>query len=189
MVSHLRVALIAIMAILLSGAAEASPPGSITFSAGNLVATAEGSFRGWRFTKVDGDREHPEIGVVEVEVDIASIDTGNERRDEHLRNDDFFDVERFPTAQIKLYGASSQGENDAGHPRYAVTLDVRIRDVEKTLSAVFDLVSAVPPTVEGTLVLNRVDFGVGGPYRRWNPLSVREDVQVRFRAVLPDVEQ
>lgn len=179
------VALVGGMALVGQGDAGEAAPGSITFSARNMVLTAEGSFRGWHFVRVAGDREHPEDGVVEVEVDVASIDTGNEGRDDHLRRDDFFDVERFPTAHVKLYGATASGESADGNPRYGVSLDVRIRDVEKTVRGEFEVVSMTPPTVEGTVVLNRVDFGVGGAYRGWNPLSVREDVQVRFRAVLP----
>ena len=181
----LRIPLIPVMLLMLSGAAVADPPGAITFSGRNMVATAEGTFSGWRLTKVEVDREHPDEGIVEVEVDVTSIDTGNARRDDHLRNEDFFDVDRFPTARVKLYGASPRGKSANGHPRYGVMLDVSIRDIEKTLSAEFELVSEAPPTVEGTVAINRMDFGVGGAYRRWNPLSVREDVQVRFRAVLP----
>lgn len=40
-------------------------------------------------------------GTVEVTIDMASINTGNAKLDEHLRADDFFDVARFPTATYK----------------------------------------------------------------------------------------
>ena len=38
---------------------------------------------------------------VEVTVDVASINTKNEGRDQHLRSGDFFDVEQFPTMTFR----------------------------------------------------------------------------------------
>jgi len=165
---------------------ESAPPGSITFVGRNLLLTANGTFHRWRFTRVDIDREHPERSVVEVEVDIASIDTGIERRDAHLRTADFFEVETWPMASVRISDASPDGESDAGNPRYRADFMIRIRDVEKTLPGTFEVVAEKPPRVEGELVLNRTDFGVGEPHRRWNPTSIREEIPVRFSVQIPE---
>jgi polyisoprenoid-binding protein YceI len=47
------------------------------------------------------DEEHPENSWVDAQVDAASVDTRDERRDGHLRSADFFDTERYPTITFK----------------------------------------------------------------------------------------
>jgi len=164
---------------------DAAPPGSLEFVGRNSLMTANGIFHRWRFLRVEVDREHPERSVVEVEVDVASLDTGIERRDDHLRTADFFDVERWPTASVRITEASPDGESAAGNPRYRASFQIRIRDVEKTLPGTFEVVSQSPPRVEGELVLNRLDFGVGEPRSWWNPASVQNDIPVRFSVSIP----
>jgi polyisoprenoid-binding protein YceI len=169
-----------------SGAEDAdAPPGSIEFVGRNLLLTANGAFHRWRFTRVEIDRAHPERSVVEVEIDVASIDTGIERRDEHLRTADFFEVEKWPTATVHVTGASPDGASATGNPRYRANFRIRIRDVEKTLPGSFEVVAEDPPQVAGDLVLNRIDFGVGEPHRRWNPTSIREEIPVHFSVRIP----
>lgn len=160
-------------------------PGVLEFVGKNLLMTANGTFHRWRFTRVEVDREHPERSVVEVEVDVASLDTGIERRDDHLRTPDFFEVETWPTASVRITQATPDGRSDAGNPRYRADFQVRIRDVEKTLPGSFELVEASPPRVEGELVLDRTDFGVGEPHRWWNPASPEDDIPIRFSVTLP----
>jgi polyisoprenoid-binding protein YceI len=56
------------------------------------------------FTKLEGsagyDPERPEATTVDVSVDVASINTREEKRDAHLRSADFFDVENYPTMRF-----------------------------------------------------------------------------------------
>ncbi len=159
------------------------PPGSITFVAENLMATANGTFHDWRIVHAEVDSRRPESGVVEVEVDVASVDTGIERRDEHLRTADFFEIEKYPTATVRVHSATPDGEGERG-PRYLAKFDVRIRDVEKTLDGSFELVSENPATVEGELMIDRIAFGIGEPRTWWNPASIGEQIPVRFSATL-----
>jgi polyisoprenoid-binding protein YceI len=54
-----------------------------------------------RFTGVSGAievAEEPGESTVEVTVDIASVNSGSQARDEHLRSADFFDAARYPHA-------------------------------------------------------------------------------------------
>jgi polyisoprenoid-binding protein YceI len=163
-----------------------APPGSITFVGRNALVKARGRFHRWRFSEVRIDRERPEAGLVEVEVEVGSLDTGIGRRDAHLRSDDFFDVERHPRAVIRVRDARQQGTSQAGYPLYAARFELEIRGVAKTVEGSFEVLGEHPPEVRGSLVLNRIDFGVGGPHRRWNPMSVREEIPVEFHAVLPE---
>jgi len=166
-------------------AGREAPPGTIDFVARNGLGTAHGTFGVWRLAEVEIDPAQPARSRVELEVEVASLDTGIGWRDHHLRGPDFFDVEAYPTARVRVRDATAAGRSERGHLLYHAKFDVRIRDVEKTIDADFELVESEPRVVEGSLVLNRADFGVGGPERRSNPFSVREEVTVHFRATLP----
>jgi polyisoprenoid-binding protein YceI len=167
------------------GAEPSAPPGSITFQAENTFSTAHGRFRSWRVTRAEVDPAQPKSGVVEVEVDVASLETGIERRDDHLRTADFFDVAKFPKATVRVHDAEPSGKSERGHPRYRAKFDLTIHGVSKTLDGEFEVAQTSPPVVEGGLTLNRVDFGIGDPYTWYVPGSIVEAVQVRFRATLP----
>ncbi len=57
-----------------------------------------------RFTKFAGDihiAEVPEQSSVEVDIDVASVESADARRDEHLRSPDFFHVEEHPSMVFK----------------------------------------------------------------------------------------
>jgi len=167
--------------------AEPSPdaaPGSIRFVGKNGLVTAKGTFHRWRITEAELTPDDPASGFVEVEITIASLDSGNGRRDDHLRSEDFFESSRWPTATVRVHSARRDGTSERGNPRYGARFDVRIRDVTKTLPGSFEVVGSDPPQVEGRLTLNRVDFGVGEGHSRWNPLSIREEVPIEFSASL-----
>lgn len=83
--------------------------------------------------------ERPEDSWVEVTIGAASIDTGDERRDQHMRSADFMDVDQFPTitfrstrvervegAELRVTGDLTI--RDATHP---ITLDVEYLGAEK----------------------------------------------------------
>src|SRR5690242_12184482 len=73
---------------------------SVEFVGRHLMIT---KVRG-RFPDVSGAitiDEVPERSHVEVEIQVASIDTGNDQRDEHLRSPDFFHVEQHPTISFR----------------------------------------------------------------------------------------
>src|SRR5215467_943635 len=73
--------------------------------------------------------ERPEDSWVEVTIGAASIDTGDERRDEHMRSGDFMDVEHFPNITFR----SSRVER-AEDTRLRVTGDLTIRDVSRPIT-------------------------------------------------------
>src|SRR6266478_7523917 len=73
---------------------------TIGFSVHQFLGTTHG-----KFTKFDGkidiDREHPEKSSVVAKIDVASINTGIVKRDNHLRSPEFFNVTKFPEITFK----------------------------------------------------------------------------------------
>ncbi|HZU76445.1 MAG TPA: YceI family protein [Dehalococcoidia bacterium] len=135
---------------------------SVTFSAKHLgVATVRG-----RFTKVTGeidldDSNDPTTGSGTITIDAASVDTGNEQRDAHLRSADFLDVEKHPTITFAVTRVEKAGDD------YKVDGDLTIKDVTKPLSLTYEHGGVVTDPygntkVGGTLTgtINRGDWGL-----------------------------
>jgi polyisoprenoid-binding protein YceI len=113
---------------------------SVEFIGRHLMIT---KVRG-RFTDVSGAitvDDEPERSHVEVAIDVASIETGDRRRDDHLRSPDFFDAEKYPTITFRStkVDATSSGS-------WAVTGDLTVRGVTRpvALQVEFDGASASP---------------------------------------------
>jgi polyisoprenoid-binding protein YceI len=88
-----------------------------------------------RFTDVQGTltvAEDPADSTVEIEVNVASVDTRDEGRDNHLKSADFFDVENFPTMSFRSTGINAisgdkfrlDGELDLHGVKGPLSLDV-----------------------------------------------------------------
>lgn len=155
-------------------------PGRITFVGKNMLVTANGVFHEWKLVESQLALDAVEGGHVVIEIDLASLDTGIKRRDNHLRSADFFEVERWPKARVRVHSAS-QVEGS----RYRAKFDIEIRDITKTIAGEFEIVSRTPLAVRGSLLIDRTDFGVGKP-ESWNPLSVTNEIAISFEAVLAD---
>jgi polyisoprenoid-binding protein YceI len=96
---------------------------SIQFIARHMmIAKTRGSFRSFSGTiNID---EQPERSWVEVTIEAASIDTGDQTRDAHLRSADFLDVEHHP--EIRFRSTSVRpGRNE----RWVVTGDLSVRGI------------------------------------------------------------
>jgi polyisoprenoid-binding protein YceI len=102
-----------------------------------MITTVRGRFSGVS-GKIELDEANPGRSSVEVEIDVASIDTGVADRDAHLRSADFFEVEKYPkmTFRSKRIEGSYASEGDS----FKVVGDLTIRDVtrEVVLDAVFE---------------------------------------------------
>lgn len=164
--------------------ASREPPGSLEFVGENLFSTAEGSFHEWRLVESRFDAASPDASYAVVEVRLASVDTGNDRRDDHLRTADFFDVETHPTARARGHSLVAKGESEAGHRLYAAQFDIDLHGVQRTVPGEIEVVAADPPVVEGRLEIDRLEFEIGPPVSRWNPLSIKARIPVSFRIEL-----
>jgi polyisoprenoid-binding protein YceI len=105
----------------------------IGFSATHMVVSeTEGQFKDFEITAVSKSDDF-NGAEVEFTANVASIDTENEKRDSHLKGDDFFNAEQFP--QIKFKGKL---EKNGG--KYQLKGDLTMRDVTKPV--VFDVAYA-----------------------------------------------
>ena len=126
-----------------------------------MFTTVKGRFGGVHGTIVD-DPADPSRSSVEVELDAASIDTREEKRDAHLRSPDFLDVEGYPTITFK----SSRVEH-AGQDRLRVVGDLTIHGTtrEVVLDTTINGRGTNPFGLEvagftAETTINRRDFGL-----------------------------
>ena len=180
---HLLLAL----AVALAGCANAPPQtrhpqqDAIRFVAQNPLATANGIFHDWRIVEWKLDEDDPSASTLEIEIDVASIETGMDGRDEHMREPDYFDAERWPHARVRVTEvAAAEGEPD----RFRTEFEVEIRDQKRAVPGSFAVVSRTPLVVEGEATLDRTEFGVGPPTSSWNPTIPEALVEIQFRITL-----
>lgn len=144
-----------------------------------MITTVKGRFR-----DVTGTVTVPTSGEPSVDVTIkaASIDTGVEARDNHLRSADFFDVEKYPTLRFVSTKAT---RTDDG---YTLTGDLTIRDATRPVTlkvteegAGIDPWGNAKSAFSATGKINRSDFGL-----TWNAaletggVLVSEEVKLAF---------
>jgi len=84
-----------------------------------------------RFTALSGAiriGDDPRDSTAEVTIDMTSVDSGSEARDEHLRSADFFDAARYPTATFSGRAARWHGSHGQ------LTGELTIRDISRPVS-------------------------------------------------------
>jgi polyisoprenoid-binding protein YceI len=86
-----------------------------------MVSKVKGAFRNFE-ANIEADLEDLTTASIEFSVDVNSVDTRNEDRDNHLRSADFFDVEHFPKMTFKSTEISKKSPGE-----YEVTGDLTIR--------------------------------------------------------------
>lgn len=131
---------------------------------------------------VEMDPEAKTFKTIEATITTASVNTNQEKRDAHLRNADFFDVEKFPTMTYKMKSYKKHGDG------YSAVGDLTLRGVTKEITLVgnFNGVTKDPwgntrAGFNGEGKVNRKDFGMV-----WNKtldsggLVVGDDVHIRL---------
>ena len=137
---------------------------SIGFSIRHFVSKVPGSITSFTGT-ITVDRDNLEKSSVAVTIDINSIAIANEKRDQHLKSPDFFDVAKFPSATF-----ASKSWKKTGEDTYDVTGDLTLKGVTKEVVLKAKLLG-FGPGMQGaqlsgweiTTTLNKADFGVNGP--------------------------
>jgi polyisoprenoid-binding protein YceI len=133
---------------------------TVSFTARHLMIT---KVRG-RFSEFSGEvvvGEDPLSSTVRATVQLASVDTGDDGRDTHLRSADFLDVETFPTMEFRSTGVRADGGN------YVLDGELTLKGVTKPVSFEldFDGVNADPwnntkAAFSARTVINRKDWGL-----------------------------
>ena len=137
---------------------------SISFSVSHMVISeVKGSFRDFDIA-ITSSREDFTDASINASINVASVSTNNERRDGHLKTDDFFNAEKYP--QIKFTSTSFEKVDGKNYKIHGM---LTIRDVTKevTFDAVYE---GSLHTAQGSLVawkattsINRFDYGL-----KWN---------------------
>jgi polyisoprenoid-binding protein YceI len=141
---------------------------NLEFVARHLMVT---KVRG-RITDFDADveiAERPEDSNLHVELRAASLTTGDESRDGHLKTEDFLQVDQYPT--ITFQSTSVRPTSDS---TWEVTGDFTIRDVTKplTLSVEFGGAATTPWNTEAAFFSARGEFDREDWGLTWNqPLA------------------
>lgn len=137
--------------------------------------------------KATGDVANPTAATVEATIDATSIDTRNEKRDEHLRAADFLDTAKYPTINFKSTKVEKAGDG------WKLTGDLTLHGVTKPV--VLDVTNVTPPTKDpwgntrigasAATKINRQDFGIvfnktldGGGVLVGDEIAITIDVEV-----------
>lgn len=153
------------------------------------IAWVEGRFKDFEGTIHYDDKDVTKSSV-EFTAKAASIDTGVEARDKHLRTADFFEVEKYPTLSFKSTRVERKGKD-----AYVLHGDLTMKGVTKAVQLPFKLAGAVKDQrgntrfgVEAQAALNRRDFGINfGNALPEGGLNVGNEVNItlHLEALLP----
>jgi polyisoprenoid-binding protein YceI len=132
----------------------------VGFSARHMMVS---KVRG-RFTTFSGQivtGADPLGSTVSAEIDLASITTGNDQRDDHIRSADFFEVETYPKMTYRSTGVRVDGDD------YVLDGELTLKDVTKSVPLTLELNGFGPDPFGGTRAgftatgeINRKDFNV-----------------------------
>ncbi|HVU57649.1 MAG TPA: YceI family protein [Puia sp.] len=147
---------------------------SIKFRIKNFGIETGGFFTGLD-GKISFDPSDVSKDSFDLSVDANTINTDNNMRDNHLRNEDYFDVRKYP--RLRFVSTSVTVDRNA---HFTVTGKLTIKNTTKEVSIPF---TATPKDsgyiFTGEFKLNRKDFQVGGSSTISNNLTVNFSVFAR----------
>lgn len=178
-----KVIYLSILSLSLANATPYSLDDSHTqvgFSVKHLMITnVKGEFKTYN-ADIDFDAKTKKFNGFKADIETKSIDTGIEKRDEHLRSEDFFLSEKFPKMTFVMKSYKSDGNKGK------MSGDLTIKDVTKAVTLDVDDIATVKDfqgnnrvgfTLKGKI--NRMDYGL-----KWNKaletggLAVSEEVKI-----------
>lgn len=158
----------------------------ISFTVKHLkISKVRGTFKSFDVTVVTG--ETLEESSVSATIDVASVDTNQEQRDQHLRNSDFFLADEHPQITFTSTAISSKGGD-----RFAIEGDLTLRGVTQkvTLDGEFggivtDGYGQTKAGATASTTINRQEFGVSwnaaleaGGFTLGDDVKIELDIQV-----------
>jgi polyisoprenoid-binding protein YceI len=148
-----------------------------------IISEVEGNFKKFDGNILSADADFSDA-LINFAVDINSINTNNEKRDGHLRSDDFFNAARYPEMTFK-----ATSFNKTAGDKFDLQGELTIRD--KTHPVKFDVIYGGKTTdrqgnerigFKASSVINRFDYDL-----KWNSLTeaggavVGKDVAIDLR--------
>ena len=150
-----------------------------------MVSKVRGKFNTFSGEVVTG--EDPLSSSVTAEIELASIDTGNEQRDNHIRSVDFFEVEKHQKMTYRTTGVRADGGD------YVLDGELTLKGVTKNVPLKLEINGFGPDPFGGTRAgftatgeINRSDFGVNFGLGEGGGVVVSDKVaiQLEIEAVL-----
>lgn len=137
---------------------------NIGFSVRHMVVSkTRGNFTDYE-GKLNWNVQKPEQSQVEFTIKSVSINTQNEKRDNHLRSADFFEVEKYPTLTFKSTSIKKRGK------KWIAAGDFTLHGVTKKIEIPFKFAGPVKGPygffrlgIEGEITIDRFDYGL-----QWN---------------------
>ena len=136
---------------------------SISFEVNHFFTPVAGSFKDFE-GNLSFDAENLAGSSASFTVQIASVETDNDKRNDHLQSTDFFDAKNYPEMKFVSSSFTKSGDD------YTVNGTLTIRDITKEVSIPIDLLGlGEHPMKKGKLItamraefaINRNDYGVG----------------------------
>ncbi|HEY7766868.1 YceI family protein [Longimicrobium sp.] len=159
----------------------------LTFRIRHLVSRVSGQFNQWSGTLV-ADPASLAGGSVEVDIQTASIDTNNERRDTHLRSADFFDALNHPVITFRSTRVAVDGRELRVHGNLTIRGVTRPVVLEGEMTEVSGAVGKRRIGFEAQTTIDRMDYGVS-----WNRAAEAGGAvlgdEVRISIAISAVEQ
>lgn len=133
-----------------------------------------------RFNEIKGtvsfDKDSPEKSSVIAEVPVESIDTHNDKRDQHLKSPDFFNAKQFPVISFKSTKVEKDGDD------FKVTGDFTLHGVTKSVTVEFDKVGEgkgmqgeLRAGGETEFKIKRSDFGM-----KFMPDAIGDEIEIKL---------
>ena len=128
-----------------------------------MITNVKGDFKTYE-ANIDFDKDKKTFKVLKASIDTASIDTENEKRDEHLKSDDFFNSAKFPkmTFEMTSYKADgNEGEMNGNLTIRGITKPIKLKVGDISTVKDFKGQNRVGFSLEGKI--NRMDYDL-----KWN---------------------
>ncbi len=156
-------------------------PGKIGWTAENERYSADGGFASWNFVNVNMDGGIESLNA-DLAIDLASINEKSEKLANHLRQWDYFDVEKYTTATANISNVRQSGDN------YIADLTLEMRGAKQVIESAFEVQSMDPLRVKGSAEVDRRIFKIGsdesGKYTGFegagDMITVTYDTEVRL---------
>ena len=147
------------------------------------LSQVKGKFTDFSIT-LNHDEKDVTKSSVSVVIKATSVDTGIERRDAHLRNADFFDVEKYPEITFKSERIEKKGKQFIAHGPLTMHGVTRQIALPFTINGTFKNTANNKSSIgySAKMVLNRRDFGMNYS-RQDNPTFVGDDITVEIELV------
>jgi len=148
---------------------------SIVFVSKQMGVPVEGSF-GKFAARIAFDPAKPETGTAHIDIELASMTTGSAEADAEAAGKAWFDTKNHPIASFVSHGVRQSGKE-----RYEALGKLTLKGKTLEIRAPFTLrQNADTLTLEGTLPIKRLDYGIGSGI--WSDTdTVADEVLIRFR--------